>query len=61
MSFVFGGIFSKKNQPVVSYRCMIKIFMGGGQGWWVGGRSGVVGDRGVIRGSFQKHLKTEGG
>ena len=48
------------------YKCMIKIFRGGRGGGWGGGSSerclkwGGGGWR-VIKGSFQKHLKTGGG
>ena len=45
---------------------MIKIFRGGGgggvvDGVWVAVKELEVGWWGVIRGSFQKHLKTGGG
>ena len=52
--------------PVVAALCMIKIFKEGegvvdGEGVATkDARSEVVGV-GVIKGSFQKHLKTEGG
>ena len=47
-------------------KCMIKIFRGGRGGGWGGGiseRMLEVGwwEVGVIKGSFQKHLKTGGG
>ena len=50
-----------------SVMCMIKIFRGGGMGGgWGGGSSERClkwggGGWGVIKGSFQKHLKTGGG
>ena len=45
---------------------MIKIFKGGRDGGWGGGSSERClkwggGRWGVIKGSFQRHLKTEGG
>ena len=44
--------------------CMIKIFRGGKDGGWGGGSSERClkwgGGGGVIKGSFQKHLKTGG-
>ena len=44
--------------------CMIKIFRGGRGGGWRGGSSEKClkwGGGEVIKGSFQKHLKTGGG
>ena len=54
------------NDEMQSGVCMIKIFRGGRGGGWGGGSSerclkwGGEG-WGVIKGSFQKHLKTGGG
>ena len=57
----------RENHPIKSWNqsivCMIKIFKGGSCGGWGGGSSErcLKWGMGVIKRSFQKHLKTGGG
>ena len=64
-NFLTRGCNRSSRKVFDSRSCKIKIFRGGGRGGgWGGGSSERClkwGGGGVIKGSFQKHLKTGGG